>query len=114
MMNSENCAVCASSAELHVDERHNHHVSCPKCGGYIAAETFAQQFAKLDQSTQQTFAKWMGRNSSKPNRFLYKTKPLKSNPYSAADGFDMISISRIQSGTFDPEAKKEQESSRNY
>ncbi len=110
MLKSENCAVCDTSAELHVDERRNHHVSCPKCGGYIAAETFAQQFAKLEGTVQQTFAEWMGKNSAKPNRFLYKTKPLKSNPYSAADGFDMISISRIQSGTFDPEAKKEAES----
>ncbi len=106
-MKSEPCVICKSSAELHVDDLRNHHVTCPKCGNYIAADSFGSPYMKLDEEIRHTFASWMVRTSDKPNRFLYKTRPLKSNPYSAAEGFNMVSITRIQSGTFEPEKAKE-------
>lgn len=107
-MKSEPCVICHSSAELHVDERRNRHVTCPNCGGYIAADAFASQYVKLDQATQDSFAAWMVLTKHKPDRYLHKTRPLKNNPYSSAEGFEMVSISRIQSGNLDALTQKKQ------
>jgi hypothetical protein len=106
----EPCVVCGSSAEVHVDERRNRHITCPTCGGYIAAEAFAIQYQKLEPAVQQDFAAWMISTKHKPDRYLHKTRPLKNNPYSSAEGFEMVSISRIQAGNFSLEhAKKSPE-----
>lgn len=102
-MKSEPCIICGNAAEIHIDERRNRHVSCPTCGGYIAAEAFAPQYHKLDESVREAFAAWMISSSDKRDRYLHKTRPLKNNPYCAAEGFNLISISRIQSGTYNPE-----------
>lgn len=102
-MKSEPCIICASTVEVHIDDLRNHHINCPQCGNYIATDGFSAPYQKLDELTRHNFADWMLRNKDKPNRFLFKTKPLKSNPYSAAEGFNMVSISRIQSGSLEPE-----------
>ncbi len=94
-MNPEPCIICGNAAEIHVDERRNRHIVCPKCGGYIAADGFAPHYVKIEGTAREAFAAWMARTHDKPNRFLYKTRPLKSNPYSSRDGFEMLSVSRI-------------------
>ena len=94
---------------MHVDDLRNRHIVCPKCGNYIATDGFSGPYLKLDENLRQEFAAWMTRTSNKPDRFLYKTRPLKSNPYCAADGFNMVSISSIQSGSFDPEKREKAE-----
>lgn len=94
-MKPEQCVICERPAETHHDERKHHHVMCPECGSYIVADTFAPAFAKMDSGIKTAFAAWMTRSKENSKRFLYKTRPNKSNPYSAKDGFEMISLGWI-------------------
>lgn len=103
-MEPQSCVLCESSATVHVDERHNRHVGCPKCGSYIAAEDFGGYYVKLDPDHKSVFTDWMARKKGDEKRYLYKKQPLKNNAYGKRDGFRMISISQIKSKDFGPDA----------
>jgi hypothetical protein len=94
-MSAEKCVICESPAQTHHDERKHHHVQCPQCGSYIVADTFAPAFIKMDSQLRSAFAAWMSKGKENSKRFLYKTRPNKTNPYSAKDGFEMISLGWI-------------------
>lgn len=95
-MEPQTCILCKSPAILHFDERRNQHVSCAHCGSYIAAQTFAEHFAKIDPEPRSTFTAWMAQSKNDAKRYLFKTRPLKDNPYSKQDGFQLISIAQIK------------------